>query len=212
MTIKIIIFDFDGTIADTHHISLTIANQLAKEFNYQAINQENLEELKNLSSRDVVFRSGVSTLKIPFILRRFTQELSKHIHILKPIAGMPSSLKELKEAGYSIGIVSSNLKDNVLAFLENNQLIEYFDFIYSGSTIFGKHRVINKVIKSQQVEPNQVIYVGDETRDISAAKKSKIKVIAVSWGFNSTKILQEHQPDFLVDSPRELLQVIQIIT
>lgn len=176
MSVKIIIFDFDGTIADTHQISLTIANQLAKEFNYQPINEENLEELKNLSSRDVVFRSGVSTLKIPFILRRFTQELSKHIEILKPIVGMPSCLKELKEAGYLIGIISSNLKDNVVAFLEINQLIDYFDFIFSGSTIFGKHRIINKVIRLQKVEPNQVIYVGDETRDINAAKKVILKL------------------------------------
>ena len=208
MNIKMIIFDFDGTIADTHQISLTIANQLAKEFNYQPIESEALEELKNLSSRDVVMRSGVSPLKIPFILRRFTQELSKHIHTLKPIVGMPYCLKELKDSGYMLGIISSNLRDNVVAFLETNQLIDYFDFIFSGSTIFGKHRIINRVVKQHEVSPSQVVYVGDETRDINSAKKSKVKMIAVTWGFNSISILQHHNPDFLVHTPEELLEVI----
>jgi len=207
MTIKIIIFDFDGTIADTHQISLAIANKMAEEFNYQPVNEDQLEDLKNLSSRDVVMRSGVSPLKIPFILRRFMQELSQHIHSLKPITGMPSCLKELKEEGYILGIISSNLKENVVSFLENNQLLDYFDFIFSGSTLFGKHRLINKAIKLQQVQPSQVIYVGDETRDINAAKKSKIRVIAVSWGFNSPSILQQYEPDFLVHSPLELLEL-----
>jgi len=211
MTIKIILFDFDGTIADTHQMSLKIANQMAEEFHYRSITPDDLEELKNLSSRDVVLRSGVSPLKIPFLLRRFMQELGKHVQSLKPIQGIPDCLKELKESGYSLGIISSNLKDNVVAFLANNDLSEYFDFIYSGSTLFGKYRIINKVVQAENVKPSEVVYIGDETRDINSAKKSKIKVVAVGWGFNSPKILQQYQPDFLILNPEELPATIKNI-
>ncbi|PSB03825.1 HAD family hydrolase, partial [Merismopedia glauca] len=57
--------------------------------------------------------------------------------------------------------------------------------------------------------PAKVIYVGDETRDIEAARKSKIKAIAVCWGFNFREILAKYKPDFLIDRPSQLLEVVQ---
>ncbi len=54
----------------------------------------------------------------------------------------------------------------------------------------------------------EVIYVGDETRDIEAAKKINSKVIAVSWGFNTKEALARHNPDFLIHQPSELLDVM----
>ncbi len=212
MTIKIILFDFDGTIADTHQMSIDIANQMAQEFHYNPISQKDFEELKNLSSRDVLLSSGVSPLKVPFLLRRFMQELGKHVQDLRPIQGIPNCLRYLKEDGYSLGIISSNLKDNMVAFLANNHLDDYIDFIYSSPSLFGKHRIINKVMREKQVRPSEVVYIGDETRDINSAKKSKIKVIAVGWGFNSPKILEQYEPDFLIFNPEELPKLIRNIT
>jgi phosphoglycolate phosphatase len=64
------------------------------------------------------------------------------------------------------------------------------------------------VIKQRQIKPETVIYVGDETRDIEAAKKANVQVIAVSWGFNSPEALARENPNFLIDHPWELLEVI----
>ncbi len=44
-----------------------------------------------------------------------------------------------------------------------------------------------------------MIYVGDETRDITAAQKSQVQVVAVAWGFNSPQILSQFNPDHLID-------------
>ena len=85
----------------------------------------------------------------------------------------------------------------------------FFDFIYSGVTIFGKTTIINNALKQNNLSSQQVIYVGDETRDIEASKKANIKVIAVAWGFNSHEVLAKQNPDFLIHQPMELLQVIQ---
>jgi len=66
------------------------------------------------------------------------------------------------------------------------------------------------VVREHKLDKNNVIYVGDETRDIRSARKSQIPIVAVTWGFNATEILSQHQPDYLVDHPSELLGAIAL--
>lgn len=210
MTAKVVLFDFDGTIADTYSAIVKITNQLSSEFGYKALNEEELLLLKNLSSREIVKLSEISVFKIPFLVRRVRAELSKEIGDLSPIQGISSILFELKNRGYILGIVTSNDKENVAIFLRKNKLDSLFNYIYSSTSIFGKHRVINQAINHNQLNKTKVIYVGDETRDIRSSRRSNIGIVAVSWGFNSAKILQEHQPDYLIHQPQELLKVIEL--
>ncbi|BAB76643.1 HAD-IA family hydrolase [Anabaena sp. FACHB-709] len=209
MTQKVIIFDFDGTIADTVDALVSIANRLAVEFGYVQITPEQLTLLRNFSSREIIKYSGVSLIKIPFLVKKVKSELKNKIHELKPIPGIKEALLELKEHDYKLGIITSNSRENVTNFLSINELDSLFDFIYSGVTIFGKTTIINNVLRQKQFKPQSVIYVGDETRDIEASKKANIKVIAVTWGFNSPEILAKQNPDFLIHQPRELLEVIK---
>ncbi|BAZ01148.1 phosphoglycolate phosphatase [Tolypothrix tenuis PCC 7101] len=208
MTQTVIIFDFDGTIADTVDALVSIANRLAVEFGYVPITQQELALLKNLTSREIIKYSGISVFKIPFLVKKVKGELKDKIHEFQPIPGIKEALIELKAEGYSLGIITSNSKDNVNEFLKINELDNLFDFIYSGVTIFGKKTIINNVLKQRQLKPQQVIYVGDETRDIEASKKANIQVIAVTWGFNSPEILAKQKPDFLIHHPSELLTVV----
>ena len=136
--------------------------------------------------------------------------MGKEIANLKPIQNIDKVLLEFKKQGYTLGIITSNVKNNVDVFLSKNNLDFLFDFIYSSTSVFGKHRVINQVIRQHHLRRSEVIYVGDETRDIRSARKSQIGIIAVSWGFNSAEILAEYQPDLLVAKPQELLEGISI--
>lgn len=208
MSIKVVVFDFDGTIADTHDTFVEIVNGLAGEFGYRPVNSEEIEILKNLSSREVIERSKVSPLWIPFLLYRVKRELNKRIDRLEPFADLYSCLASLKERGYTLGIITSNTRENVTIFLKKHQLFDFFDFIYSGTPLFGKHKIIDRLIRQNRFHVSEVIYVGDETRDINAAKKSNVKAIAVGWGFNSPKILAKFQPDYLIHHPRELLEIL----
>ncbi|BAZ44156.1 putative iron-sulfur cluster binding protein [Chondrocystis sp. NIES-4102] len=205
---KVVLFDFDGTIADTYQALANITNQLSGEFGYKALEPEELLLLKNLSSREIVKRSEISLFKLPFLVRRVRAELSKEIAELITIPGIAQVLIELKNRGYILGIVTSNVKENVEVFLAKHQLNNLFTFIYSSTAIFGKHRVINRVIKDNHLNKSDVIYVGDETRDIRSARKSEVGIIGVTWGFNSATILQLHQPDYLIDQPHELLEAV----
>ncbi|MFB2980783.1 HAD-IA family hydrolase [Microseira sp. BLCC-F43] len=209
--LKAIIFDFDGTVADTFDTIVAISNRLALEFGYKQAAPEEIEQIRNLSSREIIRQSGVSIFKLPFILRRLKNELNNEISRLNPLPGIDEALSELKMQGYRLGIITSNDRENVMLFMEKNKLQELFDFIYSGANIFGKSRVINRFLKQANLTPEEVIYVGDETRDIEAAKRSQIKMIAVSWGFNSKTVLAEHNPDFLIHHPNELIQVISTL-
>ena len=207
MCLKVIIFDFDGTIADTYDAIVEITNGLSSEFGYQPVEASELAQLKNMSSQEIIKQSKLSIFKIPFLLKRVKEDLAEKIGQLKPIPGIASSLLELQQ-GYRLGIITSNSQENVVSFLNNNGLSSLFDFIYSGTTLFGKHRVIQKALKQHQITADSVLYVGDETRDIIAAQRSKIKMAAVSWGFNSALVLSQYHPDFLIEQPSELLKVV----
>ncbi len=208
MTQKVIIFDFDGTIADTVDALVSIANSLAVEFSFAPITPEEFLLLKNLTSREIFKYSGIPLFKIPFLLKKVKRELKNKIPELKPIEGIPEALLELKENGSRLGIITSNSKGNVKEFLKINNLDNFFEFVHTGVTIFGKTTIINNVLKQKQIKTQEVIYVGDETRDIEASKKAQIKICSVTWGFNSEEALAKEHPDFLIHHPRELVEVV----
>jgi phosphoglycolate phosphatase-like HAD superfamily hydrolase len=208
MSVKVIIFDFDGTLADTLDALVIITNRLALEFGYKQTAPEELAQMRNLSSREIFEQSGISIFQLPFLLRRVKLALHKDIQKLSPILGIKEALTHLKNEGNRLGILTSNSEENVSVFLKKHGIEDLFSFIYSGTTLFGKHKVIRKFMKQNNLNTQEVIYVGDETRDIEASKRINIKVIAVSWGFNSREALAKHNPDFLIHKPGELIEVI----
>jgi len=204
---KVIIFDFDGTLADTIDILLSITNRLSAEFGFKSATKEELAQLSNLTSWQILQYSGISIFKFPLLIRKLKAELRSEIPNIQLFSGIKEVLLELKKLGFQLGIITSNSTENVRDLLEKNGLQGTFTFIYSGST-FGKHKVINRWLKTEHINPEEVVYVGDEIRDIDAAKKTGIKVIAVSWGFNSQEALAAHNPDFLIKRPQELIEIM----
>ena len=205
--LKVIIFDFDGTLADTIDILLNITNRLSTEFGFKSATKEELAQLSNLTSWQILRYSGISIFKFPLLIRKLKAELRNEIPNIQLFPGIKEVLLELKKLGFQLGIITSNSRENVLASLEINGLQGIFTFIYSGST-FGKHKVIKRWLKKERINAEEVIYVGDETRDIDAAKKTGIKIIAVSWGFNSQSALAAQNPDFLIERPQELIEIM----
>lgn len=208
MAKKTIIFDFDGTIANTFTTVVKIVNQLALEFNYPLVDELEAIRLSNLSSRDIIQQSPVALHKLPFLMKRIKKELNSKIGCLSTFEGMKDTLESLHHRDYILGVITSNWEKSVREFLFHNGLESYFQFVYASNSLFGKHRTINRVMRNHDLSVTNTFYVGDETRDIESAKKSNIKVVAVTWGFNSPEILQQYQPDYIIDHPRDLLMVI----
>jgi phosphoglycolate phosphatase len=206
--VKVVLFDFDGTIVDSLSAGITITNRLAAEFGFPPFDEETLEELKKLGSREALKRSRIPVWRLPWLIRRFTQEFNREIPYLQLFPGMKETLLELKQRGYFLGIVSTNSVKNIDEFLRIQNLVSVFDVTFANYAVFGKSRLIQKLIRQQKLQHCQIYYVGDETRDIEAAKGSGVRSIAATWGLNSAKILRENRPDFLIDRPTELLQLL----
>ncbi|MEG3902851.1 HAD-IA family hydrolase [Microcoleus sp. B4-C5] len=204
---KVIIFDFDGTLADTIDILLSITNRLSVELGFKSATKEQIAQLSNLTSWQILQYSGISIFKFPLLIRMLKAELRSEIPNIRLFPGIKEVLLELKKQGFQLGIITSNSRENVLESMKKNALQDTFTFIYSGST-FGKHKVINRWLKTEHINAKEVVYVGDEIRDIEAARKTGIKVIAVGWGFNSEEALVAHNPDFLIQSPQELIEIM----
>ncbi len=208
---KAIIFDFDGTIADTLEVSAKIFNRNAKGFKCKPINFEEKERFRSMKTQEFFHECGIPLMKIPTIALKLKKELRKEITKIPLIEGIDDALKKVKDAGYTIGVMSSNTKQNIKAFLNYHNLREIFDFIHSGKNIFGKDKAVLRLLYKHRLKRNQVVYIGDETRDVEALKRINVPIIAVSWGFNSEKVLKELNPDFLINRPEELLTTIQSI-
>jgi phosphoglycolate phosphatase len=209
MAKKVIVFDFDGTLADTADVVVAIFNRLATRFGTKPLDKQDIVLLRNQKSRDIFKSLKVPLLQLPFFIKKARFEFNKELTSVHPIRGIKTTVAKLKKDDYSLGILTSNTESNVQTFLQDHDLNE-FDFIYS-SSVFGKRKVLHAILKDLKLEPSQVIYIGDETRDIDAAKKAGIKVIAVTWGLNSHDILAQQNPDFLIHEPDELFTVIKNI-
>ncbi len=205
---KTIIFDFDGTIADTLETIAALYNAVADDFNCKPVSFEDKEKFRSMRSQDFLAECDISIIKLPVIAIKLKKELRKEIKNIKPFDGIVKALEDIKKAGFSVGVMSSNSVKNINAFLKQNNFPQVFDFIHSGKNIFGKDKVILRLLKKHKIKRNSVIYVGDETRDVDALKRIKIPIIAVSWGFNSREILEKQNPDVIVDSPNLLLDSV----
>lgn len=204
---KLLIFDFDGTIADTYRLMIEVNNELAGPFGFRKISPKDIAAIQGKSAKDVVRYLKMPLWKVPQIAAQARRRVSEKIHTLKAVSGLKEALMKLKDAGIRLSIVSSNSKSNILTFLNHNNL-EMFDAVETTSRIWGKNVTIGQLMKRNGFQREEVLYVGDEVRDIIAAQKLGLAVAAVTWGYNSKDILLRHKPDFIVDKPEELVGLL----
>jgi len=204
----LLIFDFDGTIADTFHYLIKIGNRLSKEFGFKQIKEDEIDGMKDKSVLETIKHLNIPFLMIPMIVAKAKKELHKEIDSVKPIDGLKEALQQLKSLGFKMGILTSNSMKNVVGFLKNNE-IDLFDFIHATPKIWSKNRSLLGLIEEYLTEGAEPIYIGDETRDIIAAQKAGVRCAAVTWGYNSPKALQGQSPDYIVNDPQDLIRLFQ---
>ena len=205
---RCLIFDFDGTLADTLGEGLKIYNDLAREHGYTLVEQEGVEELRNLDAKRLLSHLGIPKRKAPFHLVTAMHRLHGRISKLPLIEGIREVLPALRDRSEHMGILSSNLAKNIETFLDAHNLREQFTFISSIGKLRGKARHLRAIARTFSLNPQEILYVGDEIRDLQAARRARVEAAAVTWGFNSRESLAREAPTYLVEHPRELLDVI----
>lgn len=205
---RIIIFDFDGTLADSIGLGYRVLNELAPRYGYKLIMEEDMPRLRGMTPRQLMKEFKVSIFKVPFLARRVQKYTSRYVDEIQLFPQIPALITALAERGYTLGIITSNSYENVKYVLEKNHLFHFFHFIHAERSLFGKHRAFRKLIKEFGFLKKEMLYVADEVRDIEACKKARIQIASATWGFNTRQILQDYHPEILLDTPEQLIRVL----
>lgn len=207
---KTVLFDFDGVIADSFAFLFATYNEIAESKGCKPASQDDMRKYRGMHAKEIVADLGIPLWKLPMLLFSTLSAFKKNIHALPLLPDMKKILQHLQEHGYSLHIISSNAEENIRLFLKNHRITFFHSILSCDAAFFGKEKFIKKFLnKHHQLKPEQVLYIGDEVRDIEAAKANNVKIIAVSWGYNTREKLQEMQPDYLVDKPDDLLHLIE---
>ncbi|WGT39620.1 HAD-IA family hydrolase [Lysinibacillus sp. 1 U-2021] len=204
---KHIIFDFDGTLADSTAVFASAWNTLAQKYKFKGIELKEIDTLKKLSISERSKLFDFPMYKLPMILPQFYKLYRQSLNDVHLFDGMKELLIEIDKRGYKILIISSNSKENILEFLKMNGIHCVADVLCS-NRIFSKDKVMKKFLKEANVDSSDVVYIGDEQRDIVACKKAGIPIIWVEWGYDAKEVVQNDEPEYSVSTPQEILEII----
>lgn len=204
-----LIFDFDGTLVDSFTSVVHVFNELAAIHHFRPISPDEIPMLKNTDSKTLMRLYKIPVYKIPIIIYEAAKQIQHILLTLQPFVGIPHTLEQLHEAGYQLSIVSSNSEENVKAWLEHHRLTQYFQHIQHAPHYYGKSQTLKRILKLTPHAKEKTCYIGDETRDIEAAKQTGIECIAVTWGFHSETLLVQYQPQYVAYHPKDILTLFK---
>jgi phosphoglycolate phosphatase len=193
-------------LADTFVTSIRIFEKLTKRS--QSFSDEEILRLRGLTAFHVVRELRIRPWRLPWLLVRGRALMRREIETIIVFDGIEDVLRQLKDAGISIYIISSNSPGNISRLLKARGLDGYFNHVYGNVGIFGKAKMLRRVIARNGLNTATTYYVGDEGRDIEAAKRVGTRSVAVAWGFNSPELLERHHPYALAHTPAGLADIL----
>jgi len=192
MHYRLVIFDFDGTLADSFDWFRRIFDDVADRYGYRRLVSGDRERLRNLDTRAILRDLGIPGWKLPLIARHMRKLAERHIAEIRLFPGIPAMLAALDSAGIRVAIVSSNAERNVRDVL--GPAAVHVAHFACGASLFGKPAKIRKVLRAARAAPADALLVGDEARDIAAAAAAGIASAAVAWGYNDPRFLRSLAP------------------
>jgi phosphoglycolate phosphatase len=205
---RLVVFDVDGTLADTFAWLSQALNAIAPRYRLRPIAPEESDRLRELPGRTVLRHLGVTWWKLPPVARALRRRMTEDLDSIRLFPGVGAMLRDLTDAGLVLGIVSSNSQLNVRRILgpENLSMIGYLE---CGAAIDGKRAHLRRILKAARLAPRAAIYIGDEIRDIEAARGLGMATGAVLWGYNSAQTLRAHAPERVFASMEEIARQLR---
>lgn len=202
--IKSVVFDFDGTLADTKHITVELYNEIAMEKGFRIVAPEEIADWSKLSLLERFRRLGVPLYRVPALLALGLRRFGERLEQVQLYDGVPKMLNELRGMGLTLGILSSNDTGHIRSVLRRHGVEGAFETMLPSSSLFGKHRALKGYRRSGGFAEGELLYVGDEQRDIEACKKARVPIAAAAWGFDHEELLRGESPEALLRQPGEL--------
>ncbi len=204
MAYKLIILDFDGTLADTFPWFVKNIRAVADKYGFKKIEDHEVEELRNFDAKHMLKYVGFPVLKLPAIAKHMRFLMSKEIEMINLFAGIPEMLDKLYHAGYTLAVVSTNSEHNVRSVLGKDLGAMITDF-ECGVSLFGKESKLRKISRKCKIPLSDTIYLADELRDIDSARNIGIDIGVVGWGYTNPQALKEKGSTFFFNSSEEII-------
>ncbi|MCL1631571.1 HAD hydrolase-like protein [Sporolactobacillus sp. CPB3-1] len=208
--LKAILFDFDGTLADSKAAFLSSYNVLAERHHYKKLTDADFERFKGYSMKKRSNVLGIPFHKIPFLIGEFARLHQRSMASVPLMEGVREMLNALNASGYTLAILSSNDEKNIHAFLEHHHL-DCFSEIMCSRQLFAKDRLIRKYLRQHRLIGSEAIYIGDEERDILASRKSGVQSVWAAWGFDGIENVRRAHPDFIAYEPAHVLRIVRLL-
>jgi phosphoglycolate phosphatase len=204
---RAVIFDFDGTIADSLPAAIQVFEQLTSR--PEKFTAKQIESFRDLSVPELISALGIPKWKVPVLMIKGRKMLRDHLYGIAVHKGVADVLKALYEQDIPLYVLSSNSTENVHSYLQRHKLTQYFSGIYGGASLLGKAPLILKMIKKEGLATKGSWYVGDEVRDVSAARAVGMHIASVSWGYNTHAALATKEPDAILDTAPQLQKLLE---
>ena len=210
-----VIFDFDGTVADTGE---GILKSLQYSFIAMGDPAPDLSDLKKFIGPPVYYSYttfyDISEEKVDLYVKKYRERYSeKGIYESKVYDGVRELIISLKENGIKVGIASSKPERLIYAVADYLQITNLFDAIVGVKSDNSKHSTKAGLITQAMndmgaTDKNKVLMVGDRMFDIDGAHDAGIKCCGALWGFGDKPEFEEHNAEFIVEKPEEILQIV----
>ena len=201
---KSLIFDFDGTLADSFALLLDIAYEVT---GVPRLPDAELEKLRQLPLIGAVRHLRIPLYRLPKLLLSGRQLMHDRLSEVGTFANMSEVLAELHRRGYDLYVMSSNSEMNVRVFLRNNNLEQLFTAVYGNASVINKAGAIKNVLRQHSIPASDAYYIGDEIRDMTAAHHVGVPAVGVTWGFQAPEALERTHPFAVAKKPADLLQI-----
>ncbi|MCJ2054645.1 HAD hydrolase-like protein [Methylobacterium sp. J-070] len=199
----LVVLDFDGTLADSFDWFCSVLNGVADRYRFRRVEAHEVEGLRLQGARAIVAHLGIPRWKLPFIARHMHALAARDAGQIALFPGVPAMLAAIAETGVTPAILSSNRADTVRRVLgpENAARIGAYA---CGASLFGKAQRLRGLLARRGVVPHRALCIGDEIRDLEAARAVGCPFGAVAWGYTDPQALAAQGPDYLFTEPAEI--------
>lgn len=217
--IKAVIFDLDGTLANTVESMAYSANLVLEELGLPSLEAERfryyagdgVEELVRRCLRDA---GDAECSRFELFLERYRVHFSKYcMYQVRPYEGIPELLETLRERGIRTAVLSNKPHAQAVEVVETLFWKGCFDSI-QGQTqkIPRKPSPLGALALADRlgVRPEECLYVGDTNTDMQTGKRARMHPVGVLWGFREREELEENGSEFVVAFPAELVRLLSI--
>ncbi|GAN49582.1 HAD hydrolase-like protein [Methylobacterium radiotolerans] len=202
----LVVLDFDGTLADSFAWFCSVLNGVADRYRFRRVEAHEVEELRLQGARAIVAHLGIPRWKLPLIARHMHALAARDAAQIALFPGVPAMLDAVAEAGVPLAILSSNRADTVRRVLGPDSAARIGTYA-CGASIFGKARRLRALLARTGVAPHRALCIGDEIRDLEAARALGCPFGAVAWGYTDPRTLASLGPEHLFSEPGEIARL-----